>query len=120
MTASQLLGGIFDLAGMNERLAELDKTMGQPDFWDDQKNAQSISQERTQLSDELADWNGLEGQGEELALLLDMALEEKDESQEADLLEKIGLLTKALDLYEVKRTLSGPHDNAGAIVDIHA
>ena len=108
------------MAGMNERLAELDKTMGQPDFWDDQKNAQSISQERTQLSDELAYWNGLEGQGEELALLLDMALEEKDESQEADLLEKIGLLTKALDLYEVKRTLSGPHDNAGAIVDIHA
>ena len=108
------------MAGMNARLAELDATMGSPDFWNDQKTAQAVSQERTQLSDKLKAWSDLESEGEEISLLLDMALEENDESQEGDLAGKIGDLTKALDLYEVKRTLSGPHDAGNAIVDIHA
>ncbi len=94
--------------------------MGAPDFWDDPKNAQSVGQERTQLSDKLEAWQELETQGEELSLLLDMALEENDESQQPELEEKAAALTKALDLYEVKRTLSGPHDAGNAIVDIHA
>ena len=94
--------------------------MGQPSFWDDPKSAQAISQERTQLSDKLDAWTSLENEGEEISLLLDMALEENDESQEAELLAKADLLTKDLDLYEIKRTLSGAHDAGNAIVDIHA
>jgi len=105
---------------MKERLAALDEAMGSESFWDDPKNAQAVGQERTQLSDKLQVWTDLENEGEEIGLLLDMALEENDESQEAELTAKIGDLTKALDMYEVKRTLSGPHDAGNAIVDIHA
>ena len=105
---------------MNKRLAELDEIMGGPNFWDDQKQAQTISQERTQLGDKLNAWTALDNEGEEISLLLDMALEEDDESQEADLLRKIEALKRDLDVYEVKRTLSGPHDSSNAIVDIHA
>ncbi len=105
---------------MNNRLAELDEIMAGSNFWDDPKEAQSISQERTQLGDKLNAWMALDNEGEEISLLLDMALEENDESQEADLRQKIGALTRDLDVYEVKRTLSGPHDSSNAIVDIHA
>jgi peptide chain release factor 2 len=105
---------------MKARLAELDENMGRPGFWDDPRKAQSVGQERTQISDKLGAWNNLASEGEEIALLLDMALEERDESQERDLAGKIRALTEALDLYEVKRTLSGPHDQGNAIVDIHA
>lgn len=105
---------------MKERLAALDQAMGNEGFWDDPKNAQALGQERTQLSDKLQAWADLEDEGEEISLLLDMAQEENDESQEADLTAKIRGLTKALDLYEVKRTLSGSHDAGNAIVDIHA
>jgi peptide chain release factor 2 len=105
---------------MNSRLAELDETMGRPDFWDDPKTAQAVSQERTQLNDRLTSWNALADEGEEIALLLDMALDEADESQEEEILSKLDALTQALDLYEVKRTLGGPHDPANAIIDIHA
>ncbi|MGL4207982.1 MAG: PCRF domain-containing protein, partial [Candidatus Adiutrix sp.] len=105
---------------MNKRLAALDEIMGRPDFWDDPKNAQTIGQERTQLNDKLATFCALEDEGEEIALLLEMALDENDESQQPELSAKINALTRALDLYEVKRTLSGPHDQANAIIDIHA
>ncbi len=94
--------------------------MGGPNFWDDPKAAQETSRERTQLGDKLTAWNDLDGAGEEIALLLEMALEENDESQEAELRQKIAALTRDLDVYEVKRTLSGPHDASNAIVDIHA
>jgi len=105
---------------MKERLAELDETMGLESFWDDPKNAQTVGQERTQLNSKLETWTTLENEGEEIGLILDMALEENDESQEPDLRVKIGELSKSLDLYEVQRTLSGPHDFGNAIVDIHA
>ncbi len=105
---------------MNNRLAELDKIMGQANFWDDPQKAQTIGQERTQLADKLQVWVDLENAGEEIGLFLEMAIEENDESQEADLREKIKELSGELDVYEVKRTLSGPHDSGNAIVDIHA
>jgi peptide chain release factor 2 len=105
---------------MNKRLAELDEIMAGSSFWDDPKQAQTISQERTQLADKLAAWTALDSEGEEISLLLDMAMEESDESQEADLRQKIQALTRDLDIYEVKRTLSGPHDSSNVIVDIHA
>ncbi|UQZ90953.1 peptide chain release factor 2 [Deltaproteobacteria bacterium Smac51] len=105
---------------MKQRLAELDEIMGQPNFWDDPKAAQTVSQERTKLNDKLAAWTTLDSEGEEISLLLDMAMEEDDESQETELVQKIQALTRDLDLYEVKRTLSGPHDSSNAIVDIHA
>ena len=94
--------------------------MGQAGFWDDQKSAQAAGQERNQLKARLQAWADLESQGEEISLLLDMALEENDESQEADLKSRVEGLTRALDLYEVQRTLSRPHDGDGAIVDINA
>ena len=105
---------------MNRRLDELDETMGRAGFWDDPKSAQAVGQERTQLNEKIQAWTVLESQGEEISLLLDMALEENDESQGADLKARIDELTRALDLYEVRRTLGGPHDEAGAIVEINA
>lgn len=72
------------------------------------------------MSDKIKAWTDLEDEGEEIALLLEMALDENDESQEKELEAKIGSLTHALDLYEVKRTLSGQHDAGNAIIDIHA
>ncbi len=94
--------------------------MGRSDFWDDPKNAQTVGQERTQLNDKLQVWTDLESEGEDLAVLMELALDENDESQEPELKAKIGDLTRDLDLYEVKRTLSGVHDAGNAIVDIHA
>jgi peptide chain release factor 2 len=105
---------------LNRRLGELDEAMGQAGFWDDPKSAQAVGQERNQIQARLGSWTALESQGEEIGLLLDMALEENDESQEADLRSRIDDLTRALDLYEVQRTLGGPHDAAGAIVDLNA
>ncbi|MDR2367494.1 MAG: peptide chain release factor 2 [Deltaproteobacteria bacterium] len=114
------LRGIFDLDALDSRLNELNDELSRPDIWSDPKNAQALGQERTRLSDKLNAWRKLDSEGEDLALLLELALEENDESQSRDISEQIDALKADLAQYEIRRTLSEPNDSNDAIMDIHA
>jgi peptide chain release factor 2 len=105
---------------MTARMNELNDQMGRPDFWDAPQNAQAVGQEHTRLGERLGAWRRLEAEGEDLALLLDMAIEEDDESQSGEISGKIATLSGELDLYEIRRTLCEPNDPNNAIMDIHA
>jgi peptide chain release factor 2 len=94
--------------------------MAKPDLWEDPQKAQETGQERTRLAEKLNVWRRLETEVEELNLFYELAIAEEDESQAKDLQNKIDSLIKDLDLYEVKRTLSGQLDGNNAIMDIHA
>src|SRR5258705_445007 len=43
-------GGIFDVAAKEQRLAQPDTEMAQPSFWEDNRRAQEVIRERTDLS----------------------------------------------------------------------
>jgi peptide chain release factor 2 len=94
--------------------------MAEPGIWGNPQEAQALGQERTRLAERLADWRSLETGAEELSILLDLALEESDESQIPDLDLRVKAFAKELDLYEAKRILSGPMDLNNAIMDIHS
>jgi peptide chain release factor 2 len=94
--------------------------MSAPGFWEKPQEAQALGQERTRIEERLDVWRRLESEADELTLLLDMALEESDESQIPDLERRLAKFTHELDLYEARRTLSGPMDFNNAIVDIHS
>ncbi len=79
-----------------------------------------MTRERQQLSQRTELWNSLEKDMEELELLMEMADEEEDEGVAPEIKERLEGLTSRLDLYEVQRMLSGPHDQSNAIIDIHA
>jgi peptide chain release factor 2 len=91
-----------------------------PGFWDDPKSAQASAQERTGIEERLDVWRRLEDSASELSLLLELALEESDESQCDDIQKRVESFSGELELYEARRTLSGPLDRNDAIVDIHA
>jgi peptide chain release factor 2 len=105
---------------MTARLEELTQIMAQPDLWDNPQKAQEVGQERTRLADKLAVWRRLEEEVEELTFFYELAVEEADESQAADVKARIASVSQDLDLYEIKRTLSGQMDQNDAILDIHA
>jgi len=111
---------IFDSAGIDARLAELDKLMTKPGFWDDTDKAREVTRERTQLSDWRQIWSSLENDLEEIEILLDLAIEEESEETEPEIRARVAALEKRLDIFEIQRTLSQPHDKNNAIVDIHA
>ncbi|MDR1296929.1 MAG: peptide chain release factor 2 [Deltaproteobacteria bacterium] len=116
----EMLRGIFDLEALKSQLAECADKMSKPDFWDNPQNAQAASQEHKRLSEKLSDWTSLSGRCRDVNDLLDLALEEGDESQLADIGSEFSALAADLDQYEIRRTLSEFNDHCNAIMDIHA
>ena len=93
--------------------------MAQPSFWEDNRRAQEVIRERTELSRVVARLKELGGKADDLAVLLELAEEATDGSLDAEIADGIAVLAKDLDEFELKIMLSGPHDTKAAIVSIH-
>jgi len=93
--------------------------MAKPSFWEDNRRAQEVVRERTELSRVVARLKELTSKSEDLTVLLELAEEANDGSLDAEIADGIAGLTKDLDEYELKIMLSGPHDTKAAVVSIH-
>lgn len=113
-------GSIFDPVAKQQRLAELDKVMAQPGFWDDQQKAREVSRERTELEQGLKGIQQLVHAYEDAEILLDLAVEEQDKAAAKEAGEAIEELSRGLARLEAARLLGGPDDSRGAIVNINA
>jgi peptide chain release factor 2 len=113
-------GGIFDLPAKEARLAAIDTDMAAPSFWEDNRRAQELIRERTELSRTVARTTQLTTQASDLNVLLELAAEAGDDgSLDAEIAEGVTRLRKELDEFELKVMLSAPHDSKAAIVSIH-
>jgi peptide chain release factor 2 len=93
--------------------------MAKPSFWEDNRRAQEVIRERTELSRVVARLKELASKSDDLTVLLELAEEANDGSLDTEIAEGIASLTKDLDEFELKIMLSGPHDTKAAIVSIH-
>ena len=94
--------------------------MAKPSFWEDNRRAQEVIRERTELARLLTRLKELGGKADDLTVLLELAEEAGDDgSLDAEIADGLGALTKDLDEFELKIMLSGPHDSKAAIVSIH-
>jgi peptide chain release factor 2 len=112
-------GGIFDFPVQEKRLAKLEAEMGSPVFWEDNRRAQELIRERSELSRLTGTVADLARSAEDLAVLLELATEEDGHSLESEISTGLAQLRTALDEFELKVMLSGPHDAKAAIVSIH-
>jgi len=102
------------------RLAVIDGEMASPSFWDDNRRAQELLRERTELSRSVTRVKELATAAEDVAVLLELAAETGDDgSLDAEITEGIVRLRRELDEFELKVMLSGPHDVKAAILSIH-
>jgi peptide chain release factor 2 len=94
--------------------------MAAPAFWDDNRRAQELIRERTELSRTVARVTELTTQASDLSVLLELAAEAGDDgSLDAEIAEGARRLRKELDEFELKVMLSAPHDSKAAILSIH-
>jgi peptide chain release factor 2 len=93
--------------------------MGSPTFWEDNRRAQELIRERSELSRLTCTVADLVSRAEDLAVLIELAAEEDGQSLEAEISSGLASLRAALDGFELKVMLSGPHDGKAAIVSIH-
>ncbi len=110
----------LDLEGKRMRLAELEADMGRPDLWDDQENARKITTEYGRVSEDLKSLEGLAGRLDDAEALYEMALEEGDDSQAADIESEITAVAKTLDDLELRSLFTGEYDEVDAVCEIHA
>ncbi len=94
--------------------------MVEPKFWDDQDEAQRILQTSKRLKDKFNNFKELFTRWEELILLTEMALEEKDPSVKKDVETGIEEIKNTIEKLKIQTLLTGPYDKNNAILAIHS
>ena len=117
---SQNCGVIFDIAGKEAKIHDLDKRIACQDFWDDGESAQTTLKERTGLLKTIEDWQSLAKEFEEIRILLELAEEENDEETIEEVESRLKGFEKKLRHFEFQRMLGAEGDGQNAIVDINA
>lgn len=105
---------------MKEQLAECEKEMSQPAFWDHPESAQKVSKEGNRLRTMLKEVGDLKERIGDLSLLMEMAEEEGSSEAEAEFRKEYASAESALDQLEIRILLSGEHDSSPAILSLHA
>ena len=86
-------GGIFDLDGKLEAIADLDSQAAEPGFWTDAEKASRLMRKKGALERALKDHADLEGSVEEIEVMAELSSEAEEE-------EKKGMLAEASTLLE--------------------
>ena len=69
---------IFDIAGKEKRLKEIEKLIAQKGFWDNPEETTGVLKERTSISGVLDRFKTLYSDLEECEILLELGIEESD------------------------------------------
>lgn len=118
--APRCLGGIFDYASKVERLEEVEHELAQGDVWNDPERAQALGKERSALELVVKTIDNLSNGLNDAKDLLDMAVEENDDSAVEDVRNELVALDKELAVLEFRRMFSGEMDSHSCYLEIQA
>jgi len=111
---------VFDVPALNARQQDLEQLAAQPDFWNDQQNAQKqmrrLDEVKAQLL-QLTTWQGAVSDAQATLELYDL---EPDDDMLAEAQGGLDQLRRDLDRWELERLLSGEYDKEGAVLSINA
>lgn len=93
--------------------------MQEPDFWDDQKKAQSIINEANALKNMVEKFQTLEEKYENVEVSYELVKEEDDDELHAELERELEELIEEMNEYELSLLLNGEHDSKNAILELH-
>ena len=113
-------GAIFDLDGIQQRVAELDERMSAPDFWDDQNAARALMAEVNPLKHRMEAFSALKSRLEDIDAAIELAQEADDDDLGREAVEEFARWQKSLADFELLTLLNGPQDQASCYVTIHA
>ncbi|MDT3845299.1 MAG: peptide chain release factor 2 [Bacillota bacterium] len=103
-----------------KRIAELDKMMEEPGFWDDPEKSAKYVRENKSLKDSVDTYAKLEQQHEDIELMIDMGAEEDDPSLLDEIREMLDDYTSTIESVRLSTLLTGEYDHENAIVKLNA
>jgi len=108
----------LDPPAQEARLADLDRQMEAPGFWDDQQKAAKISSERARVQRKLETMSSLESEVAELDSMLELANEEPEWRDELE--RSVDRLSGDVGRLQEDALFTGEYDSGPAVVTIHA
>jgi len=116
---SKSLTGKLNLEQKQQKILELEDAMQVKDFWNDAEQAQSISQQHSDLSTFVDFWKNLETKITELTELINSNTDHSEETK-AYLEQQVRELETAYQQNRLLVMMSGKYDSHNAIFSIHA
>ncbi|HZK05806.1 MAG TPA: peptide chain release factor 2 [Actinomycetaceae bacterium] len=105
---------------LRERIAGLSEQASEPNLWDDQEKAQSVTSALSHAQSELERINKLDERLEEVETLVELGQEEDDAETLAEAESALRRLRKDLADMEVRTLLNGEYDDRSAVVTIRS
>ena len=116
--AVEELGDALRINDIKTQIEELEKKTDTPDFWSQSDSAQ-ILQSLKMRKDKLEEYNALKMKTEDALTLVEMAIEEEDESVTDEVLNEVKEITESEERMRLETLLSGEYDRNNAIVSFH-
>ncbi|MDE0016592.1 peptide chain release factor 2 [Candidatus Poribacteria bacterium] len=111
---------IFDLAAKRKELTELEEVTIAPDFWSNTQRVQKTNQRIAVLRDEVSKYEELSLKIQDIQTLIELAIEENDESLQAEIGDGLESVASRLEQMELQLMLNGEFDENNAILNIHS
>ena len=111
---------VFDVPALNARQRDLEQLAAQPDFWDDQQNAQKQMRHLDEVKAQLQQLQIWRSSIEDAQATLELYDLEPDDEMLAEAQQGLDGLRQGLDRWELERLLSGDYDKEGAVLTINA
>lgn len=112
-------GGIFDIDVKIKRLQEVEQSSMNPDIWNKPQEMQKLNQEKAFLQKSIDDWKSLSTKVDDCQVLLDMAVEAKDEDTFQEVKSELAAMTTKLNDLELKSLMTGEMDAKNAYISIN-
>ncbi|HRX14312.1 MAG TPA: peptide chain release factor 2 [Eubacteriales bacterium] len=112
------IGESLDLPELEKELADLREQQHNPNFWNDQKTAQKVSQRAKTVEDKVSHYKKLFNRLNGIEELFDLA--EDDEGLLAETVDELDELNEKINKLHIDTLLSGKYDACNAIVTVHA
>ncbi len=110
----------FDVASLEVKLKEIEELSHADDFWEDHEKAQKILKEKKLVENKLNDYKKLYGELQDIYVLIELSVEEEDNSIVGEIQESYANLIKDSEAMKIKVLLDGEYDGNNAIISIHA
>jgi peptide chain release factor 2 len=114
------LADVLSIKASKERIEELNAETAKDGFWDDLENSQKVLQETKALERKIEKFNKLNGQLEDVITLIELSIEEEDESSVEEIKAEAEDFKKKLEEEKLSTLLTGEYDNSNAILTFHA
>ena len=103
-----------------KKIEELEKTMEEPDFWNDAEKGQKCVVELKNLKSVIETFEGLKNKYEDIQTLIEMGYEENDPDILDEVENDFNEFESEFEALKVSTLLSGEYDKDNAILTLHA